>query len=148
MKWLIVVLALLVAVPAFAGDKAWHEDWFGQLTLRSGVAKDADGDEWKAFASAPVLGWRDFALEIGAAEDGAVFGALTYDLGSLEDIGIEVFWAKYVNVHLGVYAGRNYGAKDDGIAVEDDFEWGVAITVLDLSFDEGNAERQKAKRRE
>lgn len=150
MRWLIVVLALIVAAPVFAedGEKAWHEDWFGQLELRSGVAKASDAEEWQPFASIPMLGYKDFALELGVAQDGAVFGAVTYDLGSLEDVGIEVFWAKYVNVHLGVYAGRNYGAKADDIAVEDDFEWGFAITLIDLSFDEGNAEKQKSARRE
>lgn len=146
---MIVVLVALMAGPAFGlttePEPVQYRDWYGQLSARSGMLYNTSTSEWDGYATVPVLGYRAVSLELGLgfnpAEDNgpskAVLG-LTYDLGSLQDFGLDVSWAKYVSFHVGPYIQYDFDA--------DEFTWGVLSSGLAFSFDQGNVDRQKAKK--
>jgi hypothetical protein len=148
MKAMIVALAMLaMAIPAFAGnaDPAAYayDDWYGQLSARSGLLWNTSDAKWDGFATVPVLGYKAVALELGLAMDpttddgpkAAVLG-LTYDIGSLADFGVDVSWAKYLSFHVGPYVQYDFDC--------DAWTFGVLSSALEFSFDQGNVDRQKA----
>jgi hypothetical protein len=146
---LVVALAVLVAVPAFGltvnPEPQQYQDWYGQLSARSGLLWNADKGQWDGFATVPVLGYKAFSLELGLAMDpandngpkAAVLG-LTYDIGSLADFGVDVSWAKYVSFHVGPYVQYDF--------ISDELTFGGMTSALEFSFDQGNVDRQKANK--
>jgi hypothetical protein len=148
MKRLAVALAVvLFAVPALglsvSSEPVGYQDWYGQLSARSGLLWNATDSKWDGYATVPVLGYKALSLELGLAMDpanddgpkAAVLG-LTYDVGSLADFGVEVSWAKYVSFRVGPYVEYDFES--------DEFAWGAMSSMLEFSFDQGNVDRQKA----
>jgi hypothetical protein len=120
-----------------------QDDWYGQLNIRAGSCYNPGTGVWAECAMMPLLGWRCFTLEGGVAVDGQAFATVTYDVGSLTDLGINAPWAKYVSLHIGPYIAIDYNATDNGVDWNHAPNIGVAFTFLELGFDQGNTERQK-----
>jgi hypothetical protein len=149
-QFVVGLVAVLMAVPAFgltvSPEPAEYQDWYGQLSARSGLLWNVDRTEWDGYATVPVLGYKAFSLELGLAMDpanddgpkAAVLG-LTYDVGSLADFGVEVSWAKYVSFHVGPYCEYDFE--------NDELTWGVLSSALEFSFDQGNVDRQASNKR-
>jgi len=163
--WLVLILAALLAmcpvVVAWAEDEApaaesaeaepasAFDDWYGQLSLRSGGLFSFETEEFTPYLTVPILGYRKVTLEGGAEIDvdekteahGPVAGVLglTYDLGNLRDMGIEVSWADYFGVNVGPYLRYDFAERD--------VSFGFMASIVDLSFDQGNVERQKTANR-
>jgi hypothetical protein len=150
MKGLAVALILAVfAVPALAiavsPEPVGYQDWYGQLSARSGLLWNANDSKWDGYATIPVLGYKALSLELGlsmdpAVDDGphAIVLGLTYDVGSLKDFGVDVSWAKYVSFRVGPYARYDFD--------NDAWTFGPMSSVLEFSFDQGNVDRQKAEK--
>jgi hypothetical protein len=161
----ILVLALFIApvAVAFADEvpqpvqrvpleKAFplpvEDDWYGQISLRTGYLHNHDTDEMKLCAMLPVLGWKDASLEIGAGQTGELFAAVTYNVGSLADLGIKNAFADVIDLHVGVYAGTRLGIDGVEGAESEDLIWGLCATILNLTADERGSEKQQATRKQ
>jgi len=143
----VVLAVVLMSAPALALTMApepeGYQNWYGQLSARSGLLYNGNTNQWDGYATVPVLGYKAFALELGlamdpATDDGpkaAVLG-LTYDIGSLQDFGVDVSWAKYISFRVGPYVQYDFEC--------DEFTFGGMGSVLEFSFDQGNVDRQKA----
>ena len=125
-------------------------DWRGFLSARSGGTWDADVGEIIPYIAVPILGYKDkFTLEGGMEIDvdetteakgptSAILG-LTYNVGDLQQYGIDVSWAKYFSFNIGPCARWDFESGE--------VEFTVMLSVVDLSFDQGNVDRQKAAKR-
>jgi hypothetical protein len=139
----LVCVGLLAWACVAGAAVVQQDDWYGNMEARSGLLWNASAQEWDAYATVPVLGYKAVTLELGLAADpmqddgprAAVLG-LTYDIGSLQDFGVEVSWAKYISFHVGPYIQYDFDC--------DEFAVGGMCSVIELSFDQGNVERQAA----
>ena len=140
-----------VVVPAAGAEtEDALPDWRGFLLARSGGTWNADKGEVIPYITVPILGYKDkFTLEgrteIDIDKDteakgptSAILG-LTYNLGDLQRYGVDVSWAKYFSFNIGPCM------RYDFTTGEVDFT--LMLSAVDLSFDQGNVDRQKAAKK-
>lgn len=162
--FVVLMVVLLMGIPGiiFAEDVAPVEpevtaepegvvdDWWGHLSARSGGLYNLDTGEWAPYVTVPILGYRLMTLEGGVEIDvdeksedhgpvACVIG-LTYDLGNLQNMGIDVSWASYFGLNVGPYMRYDFAERST--------DFGFMASVVDLSFDQGNVDRQKARKRQ
>lgn len=108
------------------------DDWSNLLALRSGGLFDMGTKEWTPYVTTPFLRYQSLTAEAGAEIDidedteakgliGVVLG-LTFNVGSLRDLGVEAPWADHFALNVGPY-GRY---KFDG----GEFTGGIMVSVL------------------
>lgn len=142
-----VVYAEEIPVLAESEDSSEDlpDDWFGQLSLRSGALWNFDNEEWTPFIAFPLFGYRDVAVDGGFEIDidettdekgpnSALLG-VTYHLGSLRSFGVDVSWAKYLGLNVGPCLRYEFGTEEVTTM--------LMVSVVDLSFDQGNVDRQR-----
>lgn len=120
-----------------------EDDWYGQLSARVGYLHMHETDELLVCAMIPAIGWKDGCLEIGMAEGGEVFTALTYNVGALSDLGFDNFLGEVFDVHAGVWVGRKLLSVEE----HDDWQWGLLVTVVSLDNNEQGATRAQRTRK-
>ena len=138
----VLALVLCLAVPvAQAEEKDTFDDWYGLAEFQSGVTWNFETDEWTPYVSTLFLGYRAVRAVIGTeiAEDEPVAGlfAVTYNLGSLKDMGVDVPWMEHFGFNIGPCLRYEF---DTG-----EVEWTAMLSIVDLSFGGGNADRQKKR---
>jgi hypothetical protein len=146
----ILVAVLLMTLLACAGvsaedaEKDDFADWFGMMEVQTGGLFNFATEDWKPFVAMPTLGYRAVRLVAGAEidtenGDGPVAGVLgvTYNMGSLRNMGIDVPWMEHFGVNVGPYMRYDFDTGDIG--------WGAMVSIVDLSFGNGNVERQKER---
>ena len=147
MRLFVVVLALaLMAGVCAAEEKDGFEDWFGMAEMQAGTIWNPATGEWEPFLSAPLGGWKDVRLVLGGefdAEDiagGPVAGhlALTYNLGTLEEWGLDMPLAQYLGLNIGPSWRYHIMSKESSL--------GFMATIVDVSFGDGNVEKQKKRK--
>ena len=137
-----VLLLMLVPFVSVAED-----DWFGMAEIQSGLTWNFETEEWEPFISAPLIGWKDVRLVVAAEIDvdeeteakGPVAGhfALTYNLGSLADMGVDIPLSEYFGLNIGPSWRYDIETGED--------TWCIMATIVDVSFGEGNVERHKGR---
>ena len=139
MRMLVVVLLIALASMCAAEEKDSFADWYGMLEFQLGLTYDPDTGESREFAMAPVVGWKDVRLVIGTEaselEPTAWLAGLTYNIGDLQGMGVDIPWMEHFGFNIGVCAAYDLDSEDVG--------WRCTVSIIDLSFDEGNAERHK-----
>ena len=141
---LVLLLALMPIAVCAEVEKDAFEDWFGMMELQAGGLFNFATEEWKPFVAFPTVGYRAVRLVAGAEVDsengdGPIAGVLglTYNMGSLKDMGIDVPWMEHFGVNVGPYMRYDFDTGDIG--------WGAMVSIVDLSFGDGNVERQKRR---
>ncbi|MCK4513006.1 hypothetical protein KAW64_14770, partial [bacterium] len=123
-----------------AEKDAWS-DWYGMLELQSGLTWNFETNEWVPFVSTLLLGFKDVRAVGGAeiAEDEPVAGlfGVTYNLGSLKDMGVDVPWMEHFGFNVGPCIRYEFASGE--------IEWTAMLSIVDLSFSDGNAGRQKTR---
>ena len=139
-----VVVLLLVVMPVavcVGEEKDPFDDWFGLLEVQAGSTWNFSAQEWKPYVSGLILGYRAVRL-VGGAEletDEPVAGllGLTYNLGSLKSMGVDVPWAENFGFNVGPCIRYEFASGE--------VEWTAMLSIVDLSFSDGNADRQKKR---
>ena len=135
---LIVILPLTICA---AKDKDAFDDWFGLLELQSGLTWSFADQEWAPYVSTLLVGFKDVRAVVGAelAEDEPVAGlfGVTYNLGSLKDMGVDVPWMEHFGFNIGPCVRYEFATGE--------VEWSAMLSIVDLSFSDGNADRQKRR---
>ena len=136
----VLLIALASLCAAEEGD-VW-QDWYGQLSFRSGFLYDFDTEEFAPYLTIPVIGYRAFALEGGMEfefEGGpkTALLAVTYDLGDLGSMGVKVPGAKHFGLNVGPFVSREFETGETTA--------GVLFSIVSVSTDAGNVERQKKR---
>lgn len=129
--------------PTISAEVDREDDWYGQLSARAGYLHVHETDELLVCGMIPVIGWKDGSLEIGMAENGEVFTAITYSVGALSDLGFENFLGEVLDLHVGLWVGR----KLDSVEEDDEWNWGALITVVSLDNNEQGATRAQRTRK-
>lgn len=160
-SWALAVVAILLFSTAVLGDDVdtpeepnpperissaqvdAEDDWYGQLSARVGYLHVHETDELLVCGMIPAIGWKDANLEIGMAEGGEVFTALTYNVGALADLGFDNFLGEVFDVHAGVWVGRKLLSVEE----HDDWQWGLLVTVVSLDNNEQGATRAQRTRK-
>jgi hypothetical protein len=140
-----LLVVLLIAVTALAAvgadEKGPFDDWYGLAEFQSGVTWNFETNEWTPYVSTLFVGYRAVRAVIGTeiAEDEPVAGllAVTYNLGNLKDMGVDVPWMEHFGFNIGPCLRYEF---DTG-----EVEWSAMLSIVDLSFGDGNADRQKKR---
>lgn len=118
------------------------DDWYGQATIRSGFLWNTEAQAFTGFVNVPFLGYGGWALEGGLEivpdESGgppAGIVGVTYHLGDLRKWGVMIWGAENVGINVGPFVVHNFETGENTFA--------FAVSVLDISNDEGNVERQR-----
>lgn len=123
------------------------DDWYGMLEMQGGTTWDFSRQRAMPYLAGKVGGYRKFVGVFGTEIDvdeeteakGPVsaLGGVTYNLGNLRDYGVEISWAEHFSFNVGLCGTYTF---DEG-------EWGLKamLSVVDLSFSRGNAERQRKR---
>ena len=136
----IMVAPIMVAYGADA-EKDPFDDWWGLVELQAGSTWNFSTQEWKPYFSTLLVGYRAVRL-VGGAEleaDEPVAGLLgvTYNLGSLKDMGVDVPWMEHFGFNIGPAVRYEFATGE--------VEWTAMLSIVDLSFSDGNADRQKKR---
>lgn len=109
------------------------DDWEASIKLRSGVLWNVDREEWTGYVAFPFLKYRDVWFEAGFEvnpneKEGktAILGAVTYDVGTLRDFGIDVSWAEHFGVNVGPFLRYDL--------LTGELQKGLLTSVVDLSI--------------
>lgn len=163
-RCMVVILAALIAIlpvavawaeedasaapeAASSEERDAFDDWYALLSLRSGGLFNMETEEWTPFLTVPILAYRAVTLEGGAEIDidektdakgpsAAVLG-LTYNLGSLRDMGVEVSWAEHFGLNVGPFGRYEFGTGE--------ITGGFMLSIVDLSLDKGNVDRHRKR---
>ncbi len=150
-KMRVLMIALLIAmmpvVVCLAQEKDPLDDWYGMLEVQAGTTYEFENKTARPYVAGKVLGWKELTGVIGTEFDfdeeteekgpvAALAGA-TYSLGSLTDHGVEVSWAKYFAFNVGACVTYQWQ--------EEEWGWRAMLSIVDLSFSDGNAKRQRER---
>ena len=140
--FVVLALVLCLAVPLAHGEeKDGFADWYGMAEIQSGLTWNFETDEWTPYVSTLFLGYRAVRAVVGTelAEDEPVAGlfAVTYNLGSLKDMGVDVPWMEHFGLNVGPCVRYEFATGE--------VEWTAMLSIVDLSFGDGNADRQKKR---
>ena len=161
-RCMVLILAVLIAIlpvaVAWAHDEAEApaeaaagsgagEDWFGMLEVQGGTTWDFSSQTAMPYVAGKVGGYRNligiFGTEIDVDEETEAKGpvsallGVTYNLGNLRDHGVEISWAEHFGFNVGVCGTYTFDEGDFGVK--------AVLSVVDLSFDEGNASRHRKR---
>ena len=146
MRTFIVVLLIALAAACAAEEKDGFEDWFGMVEAQGGTVWNIETGEWEPFLSAPLGGWKAVRLVIGGEFDAedmaqgpiAAHLALTYNLGTLKEWGLDMPLAQYLGLNIGPSWRYEIASKESSVS--------FMATIVDVSFGEGNVEKQKKRK--
>ncbi len=144
---LVLCLAIMPVAVAYGeeAEKDGFEDWFGMAEAQGGTVWNAETGEWQPFISGPLGAWKQVRLVIGGEFDGEDLGrgpvaahlALTYNLGTLKDWGLDMPLAEYLGLNIGPSWRYDMVEKTSAL--------GFMATIVDVSFGQGNVERHKKR---
>ena len=141
---LITILPVAIACGEDVEKDVW-DDWFGYAELQAGGLWSFERDEFMPYFALPTIGYRKAAIVLGgefdleAIGDGPTAGivGVTFYLGNLKDWGIDVPATEHFGVNFGPVL--RYDFDTGGTEV------GLVLSIVDLSFSDGNADRQKKR---
>ena len=147
---LIVLFVVLSCVVSFGKDvveKDVFDDWYGMLEIQGGTTYSFKNETAMPYLAGKVLGYREvvgiFGTEIDVDEKTEAKGpvsalaGITYNLGDLRGFGIDAPWMEHFGFNVGVCGTYEFA--------ESEFGWKALLSVVDLSFSEGNVEKQKRR---
>ena len=138
---LVLCLAIMPVAVAQAEEKGAWSDWYGMVELQSGLTWNFEEQTWTPYVSTLFLGYRAVRAVIGTelAEDEPVAGlfAVTYNLGSLKDMGVDVPWMEHFGFNIGPCVRYEFATGE--------VEWTAMLSIVDLSFSGGNAQAQRER---
>lgn len=122
-------------------------DWYWMLEMQAGSTFDFRSDLKRPYVAGKVGAYRDFVGVVGTEFDideeteakgmVAALAGVTYNIGNLRQYGVDISWAEHFGFNVGVCGTYEFE--------EGDFGFKAMLSVVDLSFDEGNASRHKAR---
>jgi hypothetical protein len=152
MRVFAVVLMLVFVLTGLcfgAGEtqKEALDDWYGMLEVMGGTTLETSTNTFRPWIGGKFGGWKGFTGIVGTEIDVdeeteakgpvTVLAGATYNLGNLNQHGVEISWAKYFGFNIGLCGTYNW--------IEDEYGWRAVLSVVDLSFSGGGAERQRER---
>lgn len=146
-----LMLALLIVVVSVAmcsaREKDVFDDWYGMLEMQGGTTFDFKTQVSRVYIAGPIFGYRAVAVvggtEIDVDEETEAKGpvtallGVTYNLGSLRDMGVDAAWAQHFAFNVGPCVTYEFETGD--------VEWKAMLSVVALSFDDGNVKRHRRR---
>lgn len=106
--------------------------------LNNGFAYSFADSKMNYIATMDVVRWKDFTFEAGYAGRAKntadkLVGVVSYRIGSLKDLNIDVPILKYIDLSVGLYGG--YGRIEKVLSdPQGEFDFGSYVRVLSLDF--------------
>lgn len=105
--------------------------------LRTGIAYSLADSKMNILTAVKVAEWKQFDVLAGYAGDAENTGhkavtAISYDLGGLDQVGVDFKFSNYINLSVGVYGG--FGSIDVSQLNESEFDYGLTATIVDITW--------------
>ena len=98
--------------------------------LKQGIIYSVDDQELSYAFTTQILEWEGVSLEGGYAAPDTLLGVVSYRLGGLERLGVNVPVLDLLDCNVGYYVGW----KDMNNSSDSKFDHGVAATLLNIKF--------------
>lgn len=136
-KKLILMAAVMLLAAQAQAETVRLSQVVPNLSFKQGAAFSLIDNQFNYLSTVEVAKYKGFSIDLGYAgraeetKDKAVV-ALSYNVLNLQNLGVELPLAKYIDLKLGVYAGMgNINFKE---MTDAELDWGVQATVLSISF--------------
>jgi len=98
--------------------------------LKQGIIYSVDDQKFSYAFTTQILEWKGLSLEGGYAPADTLLGVVSYRLGGLEQLGINVPILDLLDANVGYYVGW----KDFSNSEDSKFDHGIAATLLNIKF--------------
>lgn len=139
-RQIILAAVVLLALASNARADLNLHDTLGKLpSLKQGIAYSMVDNKFNYISTAEVVKYKNFALEAGYAgaseETGhKAVGVLSYRLGGLEDIGLEVPVLDLVELNVGYYVGVGRIQFSGDTSNDNEVDHGFSLSVINVKF--------------
>jgi hypothetical protein len=147
MRVFAVVLILVFVFVGVCWAQEPVDDWYGMLEVQSGTTLETKTNTFRPYIAGKFGGWKALTGIVGTEIDvdeeteakgpSTVLAGVTYNLGNLQEHGVEVSWAKHFGLNVGACATYAWQTEEWG--------WRAMLSVVDLSFSDGGAKRQRER---
>lgn len=100
--------------------------------FNQGVIYSIDHQEFNYVSTTQLLEWQGFTLEGGYALPDSLIVVVSYRIGGLKDLGVNIPVLDLVELNLGYYIGINDVDFKEKFDVE--FDHGISATLLKIKF--------------
>ena len=131
---LVLAVSLLVAPIAIAQPVDETEtselSWLQKLPgMKQGVLWNFDDSELDYISTVEIASIKNIKLEVGfVPDDTSAVGVISYPILKLKDLGVEVPILDLIEFNIGVGAGVKK------VADENEFIYGITLTLIDIKF--------------
>jgi len=138
MKKLILSIALLFMTSCAYAEHIDVGKYLDKIpNIKNGIAYSFIDNEINYLATINVLEYKGIDVGVGYAgraenTGDKLVGTLTYHLGGLDRLGIDVPLASFIDVSIGIYGG--YGRLELHDLSDSEWDMGLAATLLEVKF--------------
>lgn len=134
-----MAMLALLSVPTARAEINLH-DTLGKLPgLKQGIAYSMVDNKFNYLSTAEILRWKGFALEAGYAgaseeTNHKAVGVISYRLGSLKDLGVDVPVLDMLECNVGYYVGVGRIQFSGDTSNDNEIDHGFSATLINLKF--------------
>ena len=138
-KLILMVALLLLAIPQAQAELNLHET-FGKLPgLKQGIAYSMVDNKFNYLSTAEIVKYKGFALEAGYAgaseeTNHKAVGVISYRLGGLKDLGVDVPVLDLLEFNAGYYVGVGRIQFTGDTGNDNEIDHGFSATVINIKF--------------
>lgn len=139
-RQILLAAVLLLATVSNARAELNLNETLGKLpALKQGIAYSLVDNKINYLSTAEVVKYKNFALEAGYAGNAEetnhkAVAVISYRLGGLKDLGVEVPVLDLISVNLGVYGGYGHIQLSGDKSNDNEWDAGISATILDIKF--------------
>lgn len=134
MQRLLLVLILLLLPSLSKADSINVPDLFSKLpSLKQGFAYDIQGKYFEYFTSVEVANYKGFSFSGGYTTSNKIITAIDYDLGGLNQLGINTPITNLIDLRVGFMVGMGNISTSNG-EDRNKVAYGPECTIVSLKF--------------
>lgn len=140
LRQILLVAVVVLALVSNAHAELNIHDTLGKLpNLKQGIAYSLVDNKINYLSTAEIVKYKGFALEAGYAGNAEetnhkAVGVISYRLGGLKDLGVDVPVLDLISVNLGVYGGYGHIQLSGDKSNDNEWDIGASATILDIHF--------------
>ena len=100
--------------------------------FKQGIIYSIDHQEFNYVSTTELIEWQGLTLEGGHALPDSLIVVVSYRIGGLKDLGVNIPILDLVELNLGYYVGINDVDFEEKLDVE--FDHGISATLLKIKF--------------
>ena len=140
LRQILLVAAVLLALASNARAELNLNETLGKLpALKQGIAYSLVDNKINYLSTMEVVKYKGFAMEAGyagqAEESGhKAVGVISYHIGGLKDLGVEVPILDLLDFNAGYYVGVGRIQFSGDTGNDNEIDHGISLSVINIKF--------------